>query len=443
MKTTINKYAAYIDMTKIALPAMLESLLTVFIAVIDTKMISVMGDKAISAVSLTTQPKIFVLSVFFALSVALSVFVAVAKGKNDGDEARQYLFSILKLGLAASFILGAFLFAFARPVMEIVSKQKETVALSADFFGIVMGLMIFQVASVILNGALRGLGNTNVTLIAAVAFGAADICFNYLLIEGNFGFPRLGVTGNAIATVLGSAAALTVSFFAVKRNGFLGFDGFFEHRFFKYPKILSEIKSKAGNIVLENLAMRIGFLISGVIVSLFPATDTAVYFVGMLLMNFSFACGDGLQSAATAILGQRIGKGDIICAKKSLTDFLKAGLVASFALSFLYIIFADDFFGAYFKSSEAISQGKTAACFVAAITFFQIERIITAAALRAAGETKLPRQAATLCVTVINPAASFILAYGLSLGITGIWQASLLTQILWFMLIFVKSRKYF
>lgn len=441
MKTTINKYAAYVEMAKIALPAMLESLLTVLIAVIDTKMIAVLGDRAISAVSLTTQPKIFVLSVFFALSVALSVFIAVAKGKNDGDEARQYLFSILKLGLAASFILGAFLFAFARPVMEIVSKQKETLALSADFFGIVMGLMIFQVASVILNGALRGLGKTHVTLIAAVAFGATDICFNYLLIEGNFGFPRLGVTGNAIATVLGSAAALFVSFLAVKRDNFLGFNGFFGHRFFRYPKILSEIKYKAGNIVLENLAMRVGFLISGVIVSLFPATDTAVYFVGMLLMNFSFACGDGLQSAATAILGQKLGEGDIISAKRSLNQFLKAGIFVALAFSSIYIIFADNFFGAYFKNAEAISQGKIAACFVAAITCFQIERIITVAALRAAGETKLPRQAATLCVTVINPAASFILAYGLGLGITGIWQASLLTQTLWFMLIFVKSRK--
>jgi len=96
-----NTFAAYGQMAKIALPAMLESLLTVLIAVVDTKMIAVLGDKAISAVSLTTQPKIFVLSVFFALSAALSVFIAVVKGKNDADEAKNYLFSILKLGLAA------------------------------------------------------------------------------------------------------------------------------------------------------------------------------------------------------------------------------------------------------------------------------------------------------------------------------------------------------
>ena len=443
MEQKTNTFAAYGQMAKIALPAMLESLLTVSIAVVDTKMIAPLGDKAISAVSLTTQPKIFVLSVFFALSAALSVFIAVAKGKNNADEAKKYLFSILKLGFAAAVVLGAVLFIFARPVMEIVSKQKETVALSADFFGIVMGLMVFQVASVILNGALRGLGKTDITLVAAVAFGATDICFNYLLIEGNFGFPRLEVTGNAIATALGSAAALSVSFIAVKQTEFLEFEGFFRHRFFKCPQILSEIKSKAGNIVLENLAMRVGFLLSGVVVSLFPATDTAVYFVGMLLMNLSFACGDGLQSATTAILGQKIGEGDVISAKRRLILFLKAGFIASITLSFLYIIFADNFFGAYFNSAEAVNQGKIAACFVAGITFFQIERIIITAALRAAGEMKLPRQAATICVAVINPAASFILAYVLNLGVLGIWQASLLTQILWFTLIVVKGRKCF
>ena len=116
-------------------------------------MIAVLGEEAISAVSLTTQPKVFVLSIFFALSTALSVFIARAKGKNDTTEAREYLFSVIKLGLAAAIILGAVIFIFARPIMELVSKQKETIALSTEFFGIVMGLMFFQVASLLLRSS--------------------------------------------------------------------------------------------------------------------------------------------------------------------------------------------------------------------------------------------------------------------------------------------------
>ena len=406
-------------------------------------MIAVLGEEAISAVSLTTQPKVFVLSIFFALSTALSVFIARAKGKNDTTEAREYLFSVIKLGLAAAIILGAVIFIFARPIMELVSKQKETIALSTEFFGIVMGLMVFQVASLLLNGALRGLGKTRTTLTAGIASGLMDVCFNYLLIEGRYGFPRLEVAGNAIATVLGTVAALIVSFIAVRRENFLSFEGFFSHSLFRRPKIFADIKSKAGNIVLENLSMRVGFLLSGIIVSLFPASDTAVYFVGMLLMNFSFACGDGLQSAAVAILGQKAGGGDMVAVRERLRLFLKAGAAVSICLSLAYILLAGEFFGAYFESVDAINQGRMATCFVAAITFFQIERIILVASLRAVGEMKLPRRIAGLCVTVVNPVTSFFLAYILSFGVTGVWQGSLITQILWCAMTFVKGKKYF
>lgn len=435
-----DKFVPFLEIAKIAIPAMLESLVIVAVAVIDTKMISVLGNKAISAVSLTAQPKIFVLSIFFALGTALSFFIARAYGKNDREEAKEYFFSVLKIGITSAIVLGVLLFVFARPIMELCSRQKETVELSAEFFSIVMGFMIFQVFSILLNSALRGLGKTNVTLIAGLALSLVDILFNYLLIEGRFGFPRLEVTGNAIATVLGSVAALAVSFTAITRQeNFLSFKDFFVHSF-KQSEILADIKSKAGNIVLENLAMRLGFLINTTIVSLFPPEDTAVYFVGMLLMQLSFACGDGLQSAAMAILAKNAGMGNMDVVKERLQLFLKTGLIISLILSATYILMSDFFFGAYFNDATHISQGRTAVYFVASITCFQIGRIIMVAAMRAVGEMKVPRQIASVCVTIINPTLSFI-AYVLDFGITGIWQANLITQVIWGLMIFVKGRQ--
>lgn len=441
MRFNQDKLPPFFEIAKIAVPAMLESLVIVAVAVIDTKMIAVLGDKAISAVSLTAQPKVFVLSVFFALGTALSFFIARAYGKNDREEAKEYLFSVLKIGITGAVVFGTLLFVFARPVMELCSRQAETIELSAEFFSIIMGFMIFQVSSIILNGALRGLGKTHVTLIASLTLGLVDILFNYLLIEGHCGFPRLEVTGNAIATVLGSVASLAVSFMAITRQEeFLSFKNFFAHSF-KKSEILADIKSKAGNIVLENLAMRLGFLICGVIVSLFPSKDTAVYFVGMLLMNFSFACGDGLQSAAVAILGKNAGMGNMTVVKARLRLFLKTGLVVYLILSAIYVSMSDLFFGAYFTDETYIIQGRTAVYFIASITCFQIERIIMIAAMRAVGEMTIPRQIASVCVTIVNPLASFLLAYVLGFGITGVWQGILITQIFWGLMAFVKGRQ--
>ena len=76
-KISINRT---IEFLKIAFPAILESLVSVIIATIDTKMIACLGKPAISAVSFTTQPKLIFFSVFFALGTTVSILVAQAYG---------------------------------------------------------------------------------------------------------------------------------------------------------------------------------------------------------------------------------------------------------------------------------------------------------------------------------------------------------------------------
>ena len=166
------------EFVSIAVPAILESMMMVVVASIDTKMISGLGGAAISAVSLTAQPKIFVLSIFFALGTAVSVFVAQARGRGNREEANGYFHSILWVALLLSVVLGSLLAFFAEPVMALCNRQADTMGMSAVFFRIVMGGMIFQTTSIILNAALRGLGKTNITLTSNLALAAVDILFN-------------------------------------------------------------------------------------------------------------------------------------------------------------------------------------------------------------------------------------------------------------------------
>lgn len=177
---------------RIAVPAIAESLAAVVVTSVDTKLVSSMGPQAISGISFTSQPKLMVFSVFFALGTALNVFVAQAYGQKDRDAANAYLKSILKITVILSLVLGIVMSAAARPIMELCNRQPDTVHYSTTFFRIVMGLMVFHNVSVVLNGALRGIGENRITLISSLAMGLVDIVFNYLLIEGRFGFPRLG-----------------------------------------------------------------------------------------------------------------------------------------------------------------------------------------------------------------------------------------------------------
>ena len=121
----------------IAIPAILESLVTVIIATIDTKMISVLGKPAISAVSFTTQPKLIFFSIFFALGTTVTIFVAQANGKKDPKEGNYFFHTILKITLFLSVILGILLWFLAEPIMRLCNRQPDTLPMSVSFFRIV------------------------------------------------------------------------------------------------------------------------------------------------------------------------------------------------------------------------------------------------------------------------------------------------------------------
>ena len=431
------------EFLKIAIPAILEGLVSVLITTIDTRMISGLGAPAISAVSFTTQPKLIFFAVLFAFGAALSFFVARAKGRGDNEEANRYFHTILKITILIALILGVLLWFLAEPIMRLCNRQADSFEMSVSFFRIIMGFMIFQAVSIVINAALRGIGKTKVTLISNIAMGVTDIVFNYLLIEGHLGFPRMEIRGDAIATVMGSVAACMASVIAIlAKSDILHFKGFFQTGFFGSREVFREIVSKAGNIMFENLFVRIGFLISGVIVSLLPSNDTALYAVAMILLNYSFAVADGIQSAVVALTGRSFGAGDYDSFRKYARISIIHGTICAVLLALIYISTAKLYYGSFFDDEQTIMNGFLCSVIVSVLTLMQIIRIAETGMMRGMGEVKDPRRIATCCVMIVSPLLSWFLAFSAGFGIWGIWQASVVTQGLWMLASIILCRKH-
>lgn len=423
------------EFLQIAIPAVLESLVAVVITTIDTKMISVLGKDAISAVSFTTQPKLIFFAIFYALGTTVTIFVAQANGKKDKKEGNYYFHTILKMTIVLSLILGVLLSVLAKPIMMLCNRQAESLDLSVSFFRIIMGFMIFQAVSIVLNAALRGIGKTKVTLVSNIAMGLTDILFNYLLIEGHLGFPRLEIAGDAIATVLGTVAACAISIIAILKNSdFLSFRGMLQERIRSNREAWKAIGSKAGNVIFENLAMRIGFLLSSVIVSMLSSDETAVYAVAMILLNYSFAFGDGIQGAVVALTGRSFGAENYEDFRQYARIAEVCGLICAGGLCVIYLTTAAPYYGMYFSDGASIADGEKSSFIASVLTVVQIFRIIMIGIMRGMGEVKDPRRIATLCVMIVNPVSSYLLTFIAGFRVWGVWGASVITQTLWLVL---------
>ena len=187
-----------------AWPAMLESFFAAFAGLVDSLMVSSLGYHAVAAVGLTTQPKFLGLALFIAANVAISALVARRNGEGKKREANQIFATFLIFIVAASIILSILLVVFADPIIRLCGSEELTHDSAVLYFRIIMGGMIFNVIQMGVNSAQRGAGNTRITMRTNLVSNTVNIIFNYLLIQGHFGFPALGIRGAALATVLGT-----------------------------------------------------------------------------------------------------------------------------------------------------------------------------------------------------------------------------------------------
>lgn len=122
------------EILKIGVPSFLEVLFTTFSNVIDSKMVSAMGLTAISAVSVTNPPRLFIISVFIALNTVLSSLTAKCVGKGDRDEANRIFDTVMKMVLIATVVLSVISVVLARPIMLAFSHQMDIMDDSVVYF---------------------------------------------------------------------------------------------------------------------------------------------------------------------------------------------------------------------------------------------------------------------------------------------------------------------
>lgn len=296
-----------------AWPAMLESFFAAFAGLVDSLMVSSLGSHAVAAVGLTTQPKFVGLSFFIAANVSISALVARRNGENRRREANQIFSTFLLFILCMAVLISALMVVFADPIIRLCGSEDLTHDSAVLYFKIIMGGMIFNVIQLGVNSAQRGAGNTRITMRTNLVSNTVNILFNYLLIQGHFGFPALGIRGAALATVLGTVVSSIMSVYSVwKKDTFVSIPYIIENKIRPAFEALKNIVRVGYSVFAEQLLMRIGFMLTAIMAADQGTAAMAAHQVGMNIMGLSFSFGDGLQATAVALIGySQIGRAHV------------------------------------------------------------------------------------------------------------------------------------
>ena len=426
----------------VAWPAMTESFFVALAGMIDTMMVSALGSYAVAAVGLTNQPKFIGLTLFFGINVAVSALVARRKGEQNQKTANEILLTAIILASIACVVVTVIFVAFAPWMMELAGSNADTHEAAVEYFRIIMGGTFFNVITMVINSAQRGSGNTKLSMTTNLTSSVVNIIFNYLLIEGHFGFPRWGIRGAAIATVLGtvvSAGMAVASLF--RRNSYVRIP-LMRHMKLKYSRSCAKsIWSLALNTSLENIAARIGFLATAMVAARLGTDEFAAHNIGMSILGLGFSFADGMQVAAVALAGESLGAGEKTRAKRYGSICQRIGLLISLILSALLFFGGRWFFSLYFQEPHILDMGDLICRYLMAIVLLQISQIIFTGCLRAAGDVKYVLVAAMISIAGIRTLSTILMVNVFGWGLSGVWLGILADQLSRFIMVSLRFRQ--
>ena len=361
----------YRRLWKLSLPVILQNLITYSLGLIDTFMVSQLGNEEMAAVTAANVPVFLLISIVFGVQSGLGILVSQYWGKGDIKSISRALGVAAMLGTGISLALALVFFLFPVQVMDLLSNRHDLSLLGAPYLQVIGFSYVFNMLSSIYASAQRSVERPGFGLLVFGFSTVLNTGLNYLLIFGHGGFPALGVRGAAVATLLARMSEFLICVVCAVRSKNIPLDlGCFLRpgtemvgRFLKYasPVVLNETAWGLGNSLLTVI---LGY------------TDNSVEMLaanavmGNLNRLFLVVCF-GLGAATAVIVGKAIGEGktkdEVLSLSQALLWFavLVGGAVGMAALVLVPTLFVPVIFPMFklFGESSAIAAAMAVAGF--------------------------------------------------------------------------------
>lgn len=420
----------YRDVVRIAWPSFVELMLTQLASMVDLMMVGSLGAWALTAVGLTTQPKFLLMTVFQSMNVGATALVARYKGADNPQKANLVVRQAVLLTLVLSVIASVLGYIFAEPMIRFMgatdaqSLEGGTVYLQIQMLG-----FVFMALTTTVTAVLRGVGDSRTAMIYNLVANLVNVVFNYLLIYGRLGFPRMGVAGASLATIIGQFVAfLAASVCILRGRGYLRLE--FREGFKPDREMLGNIFNIGLPAMIEQLLMRAGMIIYAKTVATLGTVPFATHQVCMNIQALSFMNGQAFAVSATTLMGQSLGRRRPDMAQAYCSRTRRVGMFIAVAIGLSFIFLGRQMVSLYNSDPQIVELGGRVLLLVAVMQPLQSSQFIIAGALRGAGDTRATAVITFITVLIVRPVSAIILVQGLHWGLEGAWIAMVLDQVL-------------
>ena len=392
MKASLKEYLGtkelYAKMAKIAIPVSLQQLITVGINLMDTIMLSSMGDNQLAASSQATQFITLFQICCMGIGMGASVLTSRYWGMKDLNSLKKTITIMLRFCLVFAAVFTAATIAVPSLIMQIYTPDEPIIHYGVIYLRWMIPTYVCMGLSLTCTIVLRTVGQTLVPLLCSVCAFFVNVFCNWVFIFGKLGAPRMEIAGAALGTLIARIFELCFIcgyFFLVDK---------------KIRYRLRDIFMNARDLVREYFRVSIPVLISDSLLALgnnavaiimghISPAFVAANSVTVVVQQLSSVLTTGISNASGIITGHTMGEGDYDKAQKQGYTFLFLGFLIGCAAALVILLLRSPIINYYDVSPEAKAIAYDLMDAIIIIVIFQsMNSILTKGVLRAGGDTK-------------------------------------------------------
>ena len=338
-----------------SLPMVISMLVQALYNVVDSMFVSQISENALSAVSLAFPVQNFMIAVGVGTGVGINALLSRSLGEKKFEEANRAANNGVFLALMSYLLFLVIGLLFSRTFFEIQTDIKDIVDGGYSYLIIITTCSFGMYGQIVFEKLLQSTGRTFYSMLSQLTGAIINIILDPILIFGLFGFPKLGISGAAIATVFGQICGMMVGFYLnIKQNKEI------KLTLKKFKPELITIKNiySVGipSIIMASIGSVMTFGINKIII-VFSSTATAVFGVYFKLQSFIFMPVFGLNNGMVPIISYNYGARH----KDRLMKTVKISIVYAIVIMLIglsiFQIFPRELLSLFNASDEMISIG--------------------------------------------------------------------------------------
>ncbi len=302
----LDKKAFLMLALSLALPIMLQNLISTLVNSADTLMLGYVSQSAMSASSLANGFVFVLFCVYFGISTGTSVLCGQYYGKDDKETIERVMGLAFRITILISLLFFAICFFAPETIMRLFSDSKETIEAGKNYLRVVSFSFVFMGISQVYVSALRSVGKVIFPSLLYILSLVVNVVFNALFIFGFCGFPKLGVVGVALGTVIARVFEVILCIIH---------SVFISSVKFRVKYLFSKTGVLLGDFVKISVPSLLNDLIWGLAASAFSAIlghlgddVVAANSVAVMVVDIGAIASRGFANATTIIVSQNLGE---------------------------------------------------------------------------------------------------------------------------------------